>query len=104
MQTERLFEESYNRAVKIGKEFISELGVAKPAIEEKLLQSKEKDAEAELKAIKEPPLEDYFNNKREPGEGVVRINEKLTFRDDMYSLLFIANLNSKYKKACEDKK
>ena len=27
----------------------------------------------------------------------------MQFRDDMYSLLFIANLKPKYKKDCEDK-
>ena len=45
----------------------------------------------------------YSACKKEAGEGIKRINNPMLFREDMYSLLFIANLKPKYKKACEEK-
>ena len=53
-------------------------------------------------SIKEPPLEDYASHKRNAGEGRHRIGDSMVFREDMYSLLFIASLKPQYKRDCED--
>ena len=40
--------------------------------------------------------------RREPGQGALRIGEKLDFREDMYSLLFISLVRSQYKDWCDN--
>ena len=40
--------------------------------------------------------------RREPGQGPLRVGEKLDFREDMYSLLFISLVHSEYKEWCDN--
>ena len=46
----------------------------------------------------------YVTRCREKGEGYIRIGRSLDFREDMYSLLFIAYVKDEYKNKCEDMK
>ena len=49
-------------------------------------------------------ISSYFKKygNRDPGSGDLRIGKVMTFREDMYSLLFLTNLQDEYRKACED--
>ena len=44
----------------------------------------------------------YSDQRREPGQGPLRVGEKLDFREDMYSLLFISLVQSYYKDWCDE--
>ena len=97
-----MYEQNYKKAVKFSYEFVADLGLSKPANKEKLLTTMTKENEEnKMQGINTPKPKDYFSRKRGAGEGQIRINKQLPFRDDMYSLLFIANLHEKYKEACE---
>ena len=44
----------------------------------------------------------YRNQRREPGQGPLRIGTKLDFREDMYSLLYISLVHPVYKDWCDE--
>ena len=43
----------------------------------------------------------YASIKREAGSGPVRINERMSIRDDLYSLLFVTTLHAEYIWHCD---
>lgn len=47
-------------------------------------------------------MQGYREMRREPGQGPLRVGEKLDFREDMYSLLFISLVRSEYKEWCDN--
>ena len=56
----------------------------------------------EEKAKLPPPLQPYVKRERFHGTGPLRIGQVFTFREDIYSLLFIANVRSDFKDQCVD--
>ena len=44
----------------------------------------------------------YRNQRREPGQGPLRLGTKLDFREDMYSLLYISLVHPVYKDWCDN--
>ena len=46
-------------------------------------------------------IDSYANRIRQAGAGPIRVNSTLSFREDMYSLLYISMVKPIYMKYCE---
>ena len=75
-----------------------ELDEVEKTIQDKL--DKGEQLTEEEKAKGPPPLMPYKDRERFYGTGPLRIGKPFTFKEDIYSLLFIANVRREYKDQC----